>query len=262
MNFFGPPVVLPGMKLGTTVGPYPDRIDAVPHQFSFVELSVGEGEIPPKSVDDESLRADLSARDLGMTVHLPFRQPLVTAVEGFNAAQREYLASLLDSAARWGASKAVVHATVRNPRAGREAVADEAIRRQLRRVADLGAARDVEVCFENVGNLRGGIDLSRVGRPVEDVGGSVCFDVGHAFEEGCPEGIETFLDAYGDLVSHLHVHDARRRGDSHIPVGSGQIDFEAVGDRLAGFPGTAAFEVFTDDPDYLALSAEKFAACL
>jgi sugar phosphate isomerase/epimerase len=80
-------------------------------------------------------------------------------------------------------------------------------------------------------------------------------------EEG-NDGVKRFLGRHADLVSHLHAHDARRRGDTHIPVGAGDVDFGAVADRLGEFDGTVAVEVFTDDVAHLRDSAERVAAAL
>lgn len=245
------------MELGTSVGPSTDRVDEIGDPFEFVELSIGEAEARPRDVDREDLRRTLERRDLDLAVHLPFRQPLVTAVERFNRAQREYLDGLLGWCADLGVETAVVHADARDPRRGR--VSDDLKRRQIRLVSRLGEDHGVEVCFENVGNV-GGLPLSDLGPFLSEVDAAACFDVGHAFMEGGQDAIERFLDAYGDLVSHLHVHDARARGDTHIPVGSGDVDWAAVGTALDGYDGTATVEVFTGDLDYLELSAEKFVA--
>jgi sugar phosphate isomerase/epimerase len=71
------------------------------------------------------------------------------------------------------------------------------------------------------------------------------------------DGVERFLDDYADLVSHLHVHDVRRRGDTHLPIGAGEVDYGVVADALPDFDGTVAVEVFTDDVPLLRDSADR-----
>jgi sugar phosphate isomerase/epimerase len=248
-------------EIGSSVGPYPGRIPEVPERFAFVEVSVGEGEVPIAEVDAESVRAALSAADLDLVVHLPFRQPLATTVERLDRANREYLTGLLDDVADLGAETAVVHVDARTRRADPERVARERIAPQMTALADAGRERGVEVCFENVGNV-GGTPLDRLGDLAERTDVALCFDVGHAYAEVGQDGTEAFCRTYADRIAHLHVHDVRARGDSHIPVGSGEIDFAAVGDALGGFDGTVTVEVFGDDPDYAELSAEKVLAAL
>ncbi|ELY66509.1 Xylose isomerase domain-containing protein TIM barrel [Natronococcus jeotgali DSM 18795] len=41
------------------------------------------------------------------------------------------------------------------------------------------------------------------------------------------DGVERFLSRYGGLVSH-HVHDARSRGDTHLPLGAVEVVTDAV----------------------------------
>ncbi|MFB6152773.1 MAG: hypothetical protein ABEJ27_00830 [Halodesulfurarchaeum sp.] len=71
--------------------------------------------------------------------------------------------------------------------------------------------------------------------------------------------LETAAACGADAAICLHVHDVRARGDSHIPVGAGEIDFECLAGLLAGsgFDGRVAVEVFTDDLDILRDSAGR-----
>ncbi|WP_434521430.1 sugar phosphate isomerase/epimerase family protein [Halorubrum sp. AS12] len=87
----------------------------------------------------------------------------------------------------------------------------------------------------------------------------ICFDLGHAYMEGGNKAIKRFLRSHGDRISHLHCHDVRRRGDTHLPVGAGEVDYDLVESELAGFDGTVALEVFTDDETLLLDSAERVA---
>lgn len=245
------------MRCGASVGPYLERISDLPDRFEFVEVSIGEGEIPPDEIDREQLRGDLDDGDLDLTVHLPFRQPLATTVDSLDRATREYQSELLDVCADLGAEKAVVHVTTRAPDGDHVDLIRDRLVPQVEALAAAGEKRGVEVCFENVGNS-GGAPLDTVGGIAAAADVPLCFDVANAYAEHGNAAIRDFLSAYGDRVSHLHVHDARERGDTHIPVGSGEVDWAGVGDALGSFDGTAAIEVFTDDPDYLDLSAEKF----
>lgn len=251
------------MKIGPSVGPFPDTVDEIERDYDLVEISVGEGEVPVEAIDDDRLRTALAERDLDLVVHLPFRQPLATTVERFDRANREYLGDLLGWAGGVGATKAVVHVTGRARRTDPETLTHERVVPAVSAVAAAGAEHGVECVFENVGNV-GGTRLSLVDEVLRETGASLCLDVGHAFMEHDTERTVSFLEAHAERLSHLHVHDARNRGDTHIPIGSGEIDYDAVGDALtrAGFDGTATVEVFTDDAELIADSAERFARCV
>ena len=54
-----------------------------------------------------------------------------------------------------------------------------------------------------------------------------CLDCGHCncFADFSP--VE-FFDRYGEKVVHLHLHDNDGKEDSHLPPGSGSVDFSAL----------------------------------
>jgi sugar phosphate isomerase/epimerase len=251
------------MKIGPSVGPAPDAVSGIEREYDLVELSVGEGEVPVDDVDDDRLRAATEERGLDLVVHLPFRQPLATTVDRLDRANREYLDDLLAWAGSVGATKAVVHVTGRGRRTDPETLTHERVVPAVNAVAAAGADHGVECVFENVGNV-GGTRLSLVETVLQETDASCCLDVGHAFEEHDTDRTVAFVEAHADQLSHLHVHDARRRGDTHIPIGSGQVDYDAVGDALGrvGFDGTVTVEVFTDDDALIADSARRFARCV
>lgn len=243
------------MEIGVSVGPYVGRIDTLPEEFSFVEMAIGEGERTLEALDTGALADRLAEQGFGAVVHLPYRQPLATPVASIDAATRGYLDRVLSTAAAFGATTAVAHPSARG--AGHDHLADRAA--QLR---DCGEAHGLTVCFETLGHA-GGLSLERVGGLAADAGGAVCLDVGYAYLEAGTDGVTEFLDTYGDLVEHLHVHGARHRGDTHIPAGSGDVDFETLGPRLADIdPATATIEVFTDQSGYLSASADHFRSML
>lgn len=247
------------MDIGVTVGDSVDLLGNVAEPFDFAEVGVGESEpLPPDSTALE-LREALEATDSDLCVHLPFDQVVATPVAQLNDAIVEYLDDLLAWAGTMDARKAVLHATARNPHAIdlRPTVAE-----QLERVVAAGDDHGVEVVVENVGHQRRGVQLSVLADLAREVDVPVCFDVGHAYMEDGADGIERFLSRNADLVSHLHVHDVRSRGDTHLPLGAGEIDFDVVGEHLAGFDGSVAVEVFTDDGPMLSDSARRAAAAL
>lgn len=242
------------MKIGASVGPYHGRLDHLPPEFAFAELAVGEGERPADAVDPAALRSRLAAADLGAAVHLPYRQPLATPVPLLDDATATYLTELLDLTAAIGADVAVAHPRTRGVDPTSEAVVD-----RLSTLAAAGRDRDVTVCFETVG-YAGGLDLERVGEVVVAADAAVCLDLGYAYLESDAAGVESFLGSYGDAVRHLHLHGVRRRGDTHIPLGSGDLPLERLAEALDAVRAdtTATIEVFTDDEGYLDGSRRRF----
>jgi len=242
------------MDIGLTVGDDLDRLAASPSRFDFCELGVGEPTLVPGEIDRGRLTDALNGRDL--LVHLPYSQRLATYVPEVNNAIVGYQRRLLEAAGDLGAEKAVLHATSadRDDTEFREVAAD-----QLRRVADAGREAGVEVVVENVGHQHAGLQLSVLGDLARETDTPICFDLGHAYMEGDNKAIKRFLRSHSDRISHLHCHDVRRRGDTHLPVGAGEVDYGLVESELSDFDGTVALEVFTDDETLLLDSAERVA---
>jgi len=245
------------MDIGITVGDDLDRLAASSDRFDFCELGLGEPTLVPGEADPDRVADALCGRDL--CVHLPYSQRLASYAPEINDAIVAYQRRLLDGAGDLGASKAVLHATSadRDDVGFREVAAD-----QLRRVADAGRDAGVEVVVENVGHQHEGLQLSVLAEIAAEADVPICFDVGHAYMEGGNKAIQRFLRRHGDRVSHLHCHDVRRRGDTHLPVGAGEVDYGHVETHLPEFDGTVALEVFTDDETLLLDSAERVASRL
>ncbi|MFP8954099.1 sugar phosphate isomerase/epimerase family protein [Natrialbaceae archaeon A-arb3/5] len=241
------------MDVGITVGDSLDRAERTIEGFDFAELSIGEG-TEPDEIDTDRLGTILTDAEAELCVHLPFKQVVVTPVPEINDAIRAYQTRLLEWAGSIGAEKAVLHGTARNPYDTdlRPLFAD-----QLAAIDAVAADVGVELVVENVGHQKEGLQLSVLGDLARETGTAVCFDVGHAYMEDGNDGVDRFLSDYGNLVSHLHVHDARSRGDTHIPIGAGEIDYSLVTAHLAGFDGTVALEVFTDDVELLRDTAQR-----
>lgn len=243
------------MQYGNSVGPFLDRIPETPDSFAFVEPSLGEMNVPLRAFDPETVRERCDEADLDLVVHLPIEQPLVHGPPEHADGAHAYFQRALDLAARAGAERAVAHCTA--ARGSRDDL--DLFRENVRRLDPAGAERGVEVTFENLGKLDRGYDLDTVGRVLDDCGAACCFDVGHAFEEGGQAAIESFLADHAGLVTHLHVHDVRARGDTHLALGDGEIDYDPVAAELAavGFDGTITIESFSPDLDLCVHSADR-----
>ncbi|MFB6221785.1 MAG: sugar phosphate isomerase/epimerase family protein [Halolamina sp.] len=233
------------MQYGNSLGPFLDRIPDLPDGFEFAEPSLGEANVPLREVDPDRIRERCAAAGLGVIVHLPIEQPLVQAPPEHADGVHAHFDRALSLAAEMGAEKAVAHCTAN--RGSRGDV--DLFRENVRRLDAAGAEHGVEVTFENLGHLDRGYSLDTVGEVLADCGAAVCFDVGHAYMEGGQDAVEEFLADHAGRVSHLHAHDARHRGDSHLTLGDGEIDYGPVASELvaAGFDGTVTVESFTPD---------------
>lgn len=76
-------------------------------------------------------------------------------------------------------------------------------------------------------------------------------DVAHAFIENRMKGVRDYINAFGDRLAHVHMHDNHGEWDEHLPLGRGKIDFRKVARFLkeVNYDRTITFEVFTSRAD-------------
>ncbi|MBE6517573.1 MAG: sugar phosphate isomerase/epimerase [Thermoplasmata archaeon] len=67
----------------------------------------------------------------------------------------------------------------------------------------------------------------------------ICFDVGHANTVG---EIDKIIDALGDRIVNVHIHDNDGTADKHMTIGDGNIDFEACIKKLGRYMGNYIIE--------------------
>lgn len=244
------------MKIGASVGPELERIPEIPEVFEFVEIAIGEMEVLVQEIDEEQLEKDLKQNDLGLIVHLPFRQPLATTVPEFNDAVFEYYDRLLSFCSRMEAEKAVVHLNTRHGE-DREEVEEE-LKALIEELKLLENKHEVELVYENIPfGASKAIDLEDLPAFAEELDISLCIDTGHAYAEDEQEGLNTILEEAKENISHLHIQDSMGGSDSHVAVGHGDIDWEETCERLEDFDGTATLEIFTSDFEYSEISRQK-----
>ncbi|WP_414836346.1 sugar phosphate isomerase/epimerase family protein [Candidatus Nanohalococcus occultus] len=244
------------MKFGGSVGPEIEDVTEIPAVFDFVEIAIGEMEVSIEEIDTNSLREDLEENDLGLIIHLPFRQPLATTVPELNNGLYNYYDRLLEFSAELGAEKAVVHLNTRHGQNREEVLED--LKDQIKELKVLEEKHGVELVYENIPfGASNAMDLEDLPEFAEELDISLCIDTGHAYAEDEQEGINMILEEAIENISHLHIQDSMGGSDSHVAVGHGDIDWEETCERLEEFEGTATLEIFTNDFEYSEISHRK-----
>jgi sugar phosphate isomerase/epimerase len=226
--------------------------------FDFVELYL-DGATERTTLDPDAVESLVEEEGLDLLVHLPFADlDIGTPRDTIREAALDEHRACIDAAAEMGAEKAVLHASshASPPEWDFEEVRPHLLQ-SVRELDRFGADRGVEICVENLPNVRFTVhDFETVFAETE---AAMTFDTGHARVDGLDaEGIAAFLDAHGERVSHVHVNDSRETADEHVPTGSGTLDFEtALAPLRDGWTGTVSAEVYTFDFDYLELSKRK-----
>lgn len=82
-----------------------------------------------------------------------------------------------------------------------------------------------------------------------------CLDVGHLHTFGHP--VQDYIEALGERLIHVHLHDNRGDADSHLALGEGTAPWKEalVSLRKNSFSGRVILEI--PDPDGLRRSVEK-----
>jgi sugar phosphate isomerase/epimerase len=155
-----------------------------------------------------------------LTIHTPCRGTnIASLLEPIRRASVEVMAECMDVAADVGAGL-VIHpgyfawAEERNK-------AEQQLGRSLGELTALSEEYSVRFFIENMGNweyflLKTPNELSLIGDA------AFALDVGHAHQMQC---LDAFLEC---PAAHYHLHDNAGKEDSHLAVGDGTIDFDAV----------------------------------
>jgi sugar phosphate isomerase/epimerase len=229
------------------------------HGFDYVEILMDgddcREQLEPAAPD---VRAAAERMELDLAVHLPFPMDIGSPHEHAREGALREQEACLALAGELGAEKAVLH-----PESGAWSAAwsHEQVRPHVddavRRLTTYGADRGVEICAENLFDKP--YTIHEMDRLLERTDVSMTLDTGHARVEGADEeAVASFLETWGDRVSHVHLNDTRRPYDEHLPFGAGDIDFRTeLGALGEDWTGTLSLEVFTPNFDFLAISKER-----
>lgn len=87
--------------------------------------------------------------------------------------------------------------------------------------------------------------LPRLGRALLSVGAGICFDFCH-FGVALGRDLLPFLDdEVVEAIDHIHYSDTDTvTSELHFPPGDGVLDLDAIGQRMAGKPIAASWDLF------------------
>lgn len=85
---------------------------------------------------------------------------------------------------------------------------------------------DLELFVENVFE-ENPYALAKMIKEVNNERVKICFDVGHAYcKSNLP--LSEWIDVFGAMIGHMHIHNNDSSYDLHNPLGEGNIDFASV----------------------------------
>jgi sugar phosphate isomerase/epimerase len=118
-------------------------------------------------------------------------------------------------------------------------------------LADDAMGAGVRLMVENMGRSFGTADELR---PLFEAAPDALFhlDVGHAHlgrRPKDPNRTAELVDAFGERLAHVHVHDNLGLEDLHLPLGVGSVDWPTVrAPQRAGYDATFTIEIVSREP--------------
>ena len=223
--------------------------------FDFVDLTLE----PPAGFPLDGERVGRVLADLGLPAvgHTAYYLPIASPFPELREEARRLMQAAFEAAAAAGIELVNVHPdpiTRLFPREEVRARNAEAIAR----LAEDAEERGVTLMVENLGgSFARPEDLAPIFAASERA--RFHLDVGHAHMwrgAGEPNGAAELLEAFGERLAHVHVHDNLGGEDLHLPLGVGTIDWEEAVSTLkaAGWDGTVTLEVFARERAHLDLS--------
>jgi len=235
--------------------------------FDYIEIAMDAPEGHHRKLRDNqrAIRSALKRYEMGVVCHLPTFVYTADLAEDIRQASLGEMIRSLETAAALGAEKAVLHPSMVS---GLGALVLEEVRAYADNslAALVAAARplNLRLCLENIfpkyqiGYDPAEFEIWFARHP--DL--KLTLDTGHGnIDAPGTRRILQFVRMFGDRIGHVHVSDNRGKGDDHLPIGKGRIDFSTVFCALAeaGYDGTVTLEVFTEDRGTLKRSRDRLA---
>jgi len=254
------------MLLGSTNNPRKNPVDEVKRigelGFEFVDLTCEPPAATAAQLTEAAaeLHAALSSSSLKVVGHTSWLHEFANPYESVRKAHLGECIAAIDVLAGLGAKKIGIHpdpmAKFYFDRAAYLLSYSRACSELSAACKERGATLLIETFSEE---YLTGEELGKVFLAVPDA--RFTLDVGHANTIALNgEGIGRLISQFKGKLTHVHVSDNDGKSDLHLPIGAGKIDWKKTLSLLksGGYNGTVTLEVFSQDADYVKLSAEKF----
>jgi len=197
--------------------------------LGFVEI-VNEGY---HVLDEHNYRLHLESLEsynLKSIIHAPFSDVNIASLnERIRRTSLEIIFETLKIAQNMGSLLVVLHPGHRSPLSGRFPKAYEKVhKRSLEEIDKIAQRLGVKVALENMPTfpILDGQTVERMSEFLDGTDLYVTFDVGHL--NTVNGDFEGFIDALGDRIIHVHLHDNDGKSDSHLALGEGNIQWEKI----------------------------------
>ncbi len=226
--------------------------------LEFIDLTLEPPAAASWRIDPRAIRDAIERHGLAAVGHTAYYLPLGSAFESVRRASVEELRHCIDCFSMIGVPWMNIHPDRHAPMHDRSFYIERNIV-SLRELIDYGAERGVGLMIENLpGDYNSAPQLGELLDPLPELG--LHLDIGHANLLVPHNTTAEILDAYGDRLRHVHLHDNKGgHADLHLPLGAGTLDLERELTALkkSGYDGTITLEVFTPDRFFLGYSRDR-----
>jgi sugar phosphate isomerase/epimerase len=225
--------------------------------FDFVDLTLEPPGARADQINPAKIRAALQARNLSVVGHTAYYLPFASPFDAVQAGAVAEAERCLPVFAHVGARLMNLHLDCRAPGHDTAYITKrnvEAIERLLPAAQQLG----IRLMIENAdGDTADTLAPVLDALPAHLVG--LHLDVGHAnIRTSRASNTASLLGRYADRLLHVHFSDNKGKGDDHLAIGAGAIDWrrEIKALQAVGYNGTITLECFYGDADLIAYSRD------
>jgi sugar phosphate isomerase/epimerase len=224
--------------------------------FEFVDLTLE----PPGAwpADGGELGRLLRELGLGAVGHTSPHLPIASAFDDLRERTHEILRRCFGVFAEAGIELVNVHPD-RLPSAIPAAEVGPRNAEALVALSEDAVAAGVRLMVENMGGSFGSAEQLR---PLLDAAPELLLhlDIGHAHLGRRPEEpnrTAELVEAFGERLAHVHLHDNLGLEDLHLPLGAGSVDWPEVARvlRASGYDQTFTIELFSREQVHFETSA-------
>ncbi len=246
------------MKVGFPNNPRKEIRDEIKwianNGFNFIDLFLEPDKGELGKFNTGEIKKQLDYYSLDWVGHTAWYLPIGSPVKKLRNCAVEIIKQYLDAFVDMGSDKVTIHSNWPTSLF----TEDEGVKFQtesIQSILNFASKSGVKIMLEPLGTVHD--HVNNIDRLLElNEGLYFHADIGHLNIYG--RDPVDYLRRYKDKLIHVHLHDNNGIDDLHLPIGSGNIDWNYLINVLKSFyDGTITLEVFTDDREYVLYSKKK-----
>jgi len=248
------------MIIGAMNNPHKKLIEQI-HQigemnFDYLELTIENPNARPELIEKKKkeIMDAIASYNLGLLSHLPWYFSIAHPYERVQQAINTEIISAMQVAASLGAKNMTIHTelSISSSSQGRKRMVENSVA-TLKELNKKAQGFGLDLLLETI--TPKSCTFEEYKKIFSEVDMGMTLDIGHA-ETNYPQRFEGFYSEFKDRIRHIHMHDGK--GDNHLSIGAGRIDFpEIIKTLKRSYDGTITLEVHAEDPHYLQYSRDR-----